>query len=140
MGDFFVRTALGQFDLDSPESLINLLARMASNKLIDHARKQQAAKRDMRLREKANLEDLQLASDDTTPSQVASVRELLEQFHARLTPQEARIAELRAGRATWPEIGRELGENPDALRIRWDRVLDRVANELGLESGLDVGS
>ena len=48
MGDFFVRAAMGQFDLDSPAQLVGLLAKMAQNKVIGHARRQRAARRDVR--------------------------------------------------------------------------------------------
>ena len=40
MADFFVRTALGQFDFDSPNQLIGLLATMARNRLINHVKMQ----------------------------------------------------------------------------------------------------
>src|SRR6266404_4654229 len=42
MASFFVRAALGQYELDAPEQLLKLLATMARNKLADHARQQQA--------------------------------------------------------------------------------------------------
>ena len=45
LGDFFVRAALGQFELDSPESLIKLLAAMARNRILNHVEKQQAGRR-----------------------------------------------------------------------------------------------
>src|SRR6516164_3751579 len=37
LGNFFVRAAAGQFDLDRPEQLIKLLARMARNRLTNEA-------------------------------------------------------------------------------------------------------
>ena len=33
MGDFFIRTALGQFDLAQPEQLVRLLATMGQGRL-----------------------------------------------------------------------------------------------------------
>ena len=42
---FFVRAALGQYELDQPVQLLRLLTAMSRKKLIDHAREQQAARR-----------------------------------------------------------------------------------------------
>src|SRR5436309_12071378 len=48
LGNFFVRVASGQLELDRPENLLRLLVTMAKNKVLDHARRQQAACRDQR--------------------------------------------------------------------------------------------
>src|SRR6202051_241453 len=39
---FFVRTALGQYDLESPDQLLKLLAAIARNKLAYQARRERA--------------------------------------------------------------------------------------------------
>jgi len=48
MASFFVRAALGQYELNSPDQLLRLLATMARNKLANHAHSQRAARRDVR--------------------------------------------------------------------------------------------
>src|ERR1700728_587105 len=48
MASFFVRAALGQFDLDTPDQLLRLLATMTRNKLIGQVKGQAAARRDFR--------------------------------------------------------------------------------------------
>src|SRR6266436_4001848 len=40
---FFVRAALGQYELEKPERLLGLLVAMSRKKLADHARQQAAA-------------------------------------------------------------------------------------------------
>src|SRR5262249_11695960 len=40
MADFFVRTALGQYDLQSPTELMKLLATMARNRLYNHSQRE----------------------------------------------------------------------------------------------------
>src|SRR6516225_9100818 len=45
---FFVRAALGQYDLQRPEQLLNLLVNMSRKKLIDRARQETAERRDYR--------------------------------------------------------------------------------------------
>src|SRR5215831_6359040 len=48
LGSFFVRAALGQFDLDRPEELFKLLVAMTRNKLAYQVRKQRTKSRDCR--------------------------------------------------------------------------------------------
>jgi RNA polymerase sigma-70 factor (ECF subfamily) len=48
LNSFFVRTALGQFDLNSPDDLFRLLLVMARNKLAYHVRREGAGCRDYR--------------------------------------------------------------------------------------------
>ncbi len=47
LANFFVRASAGQFEIDTPEQLIKLLATMVRNKVTDHARRQNADRRDM---------------------------------------------------------------------------------------------
>jgi RNA polymerase sigma-70 factor (ECF subfamily) len=132
MGDFFVRFALGQFDLQSPGQLISLLAKMARNKVIDHARRQKAARRDVRRLESGGMDESAIAGADPTPSRVASGKELLDLVRARLTERDRYLAGERAAGRSWQELADELGENADALRMRLSRALDRVGAEVGL--------
>ena len=132
LGDFFVRAALGQFDLSRPEQLVKLLATIARNRVIEKARKQHAAVRDIRRLESGDLRDLQIDGGQETPCQLAAARELLQKFQERLTDEEKQIAEARARHRGWAEIGVEMGIAPDTLRMRWARTVDRLAQELGL--------
>ena len=46
LASFFIRTATGEYDLDRPEQLVGLLARMTRNKLSSAVRKQYRYRRD----------------------------------------------------------------------------------------------
>jgi RNA polymerase sigma-70 factor (ECF subfamily) len=131
-GNFFVRAALGQFDVGSPQQLVKLLATIARNRVVEEARKQHAAVRDIRRLEHCDLADLPINGGQETPSQLVSARELLHKFQERLTDEEKQIADARARERGWAEIGVRLGMAPDALRMRWTRTLNRLAQELGL--------
>src|SRR5688572_10121711 len=48
LASFFMRAAAGQYDLEQPGQLVNLLVKMARNKLITAARRQRRQKRDHR--------------------------------------------------------------------------------------------
>jgi len=137
MGSFFVRAALGQYDLSSPEQLAGLLIRLARNKVADAARREQAGQRDYRRRQPEGSAVERVAAHDDSPSQAVAGAELLEKFRERLSPEERRLAEQRAQGREWDDLAVETGESAEALRKRLARAVDRVARELGLEEWTD---
>src|SRR5262249_19658447 len=134
LANCFVRAASGQFELETPEQLVKLLVTMASNALKNHAKRQQAARRDYRRRQ-GSPEEQEVAGADPTPSRVASYRELLQAVRNHLSEDERKLADLYGQGFSWTEIAAQLGENADALRFRLKRALDRVAKQLRLEEG-----
>jgi DNA-directed RNA polymerase specialized sigma24 family protein len=133
MADFFVRTALGEFEFDSPQQLFGLLGTMARNRLINHAKKQKAQRRDIQRLDPGDVADAQPAAKVDTPSQIVAGRELLNAFRDRLSPAERELAERRSRGEEWADIALEVGGSPDALRVRLSRGVERVASELGLD-------
>jgi RNA polymerase sigma-70 factor (ECF subfamily) len=132
---FFVRTALGEFDLSTPEQLLNLLLAMAQRKVADRAREARAARRDYRrTREASNPE--KWAAPGATPSEEVAMKELVDEFRKRLSGDERLLAEQRAAGRPWAEIAAERGGSAEALRKELSRAIDRVALELGLETFL----
>ena len=132
-GSFFVRTALGEYDLDTPEQLLNLLVAMSGKKVVDQARRAGAARRDYRRVQSGVEQEHQLAASDPSPSQQVSGKELLQEFRSRLSDEERYLADARAAGRDWNQIAAERGGNVDALRKQLSRAVDRVTQELGLE-------
>jgi RNA polymerase sigma-70 factor (ECF subfamily) len=130
---FFVRAALGQYDLEQPAQLLKLLAAMAHNKVVDQDVAEKRGKRDRRRVEAGDPEERRLADPDPTPSEQVAARELLDEVRKRLTAEERELADQWAQGRPWAEIAAERGESPEALRKRLSRALRRVADELGLE-------
>jgi RNA polymerase sigma-70 factor (ECF subfamily) len=129
---FFVRAALGQYEINGPDQLLRLLVNMSRKKLTDHARHQAAARRDYR-RELAGLSEDAFVATGPDPTQQASSRELLEEFRRRLSPDERRLADLRAAGQNWPQIAADVGDSPEALRKKLTRAINRIAADLGLD-------
>ena len=82
----------------------------------------------------------QTAADDQfipattgTPSRQVSARELLQEVHKRLSPEERELVELRNDGVEWDAIAARLEGRPEALRKKLGRALDRVAQELGID-------
>jgi RNA polymerase sigma-70 factor (ECF subfamily) len=133
LANFFVRVAAGQYELETPDQLLKLLATMARNKLLDHARHEQRECRDQRRLEPGTVEDLPLVARGSTPSQQVAAQELLREARRRLTPDELHLLELRDQGREWTDIAAEVGGSPEALRKQLARGVDRVAKQLGLD-------
>jgi RNA polymerase sigma-70 factor (ECF subfamily) len=134
LANFFVRATAGEFELCRPEQLIQLLATMARNRVTDHALKQQAARRDYRRNERTAGDDIEFVDPGPGPSDEAFLRELLQAFQSRLSPEERKLADQRALGRSWADIAAEFGGTSDALRMQLDRAVNRVTRKLGLES------
>ena len=132
MKSFFVRTALGQYELDSPDQLLQLLATMARNKLSSQANQQRAARRDVR-RVEGGFEAAEVAGHDATASRQLAARDLLQEARRRFSADELRLLELREEGRDWAGIALDVGGTPEGLRKRLARAVGRVAEELGLD-------
>jgi RNA polymerase sigma-70 factor (ECF subfamily) len=133
LGSFFVRMALGQYDLDTPEQLLNLLVSMSQKKVVNYVRKAKAAQRDYRRAQAGPLDEGQLVARDPSPSEQLMVGELVREFRKRMTEEERRLAEQRAAGLDWNQIAAELGGRPEALRKQLARAVERIKAELELE-------
>ena len=136
LAGFFVRTAAGQYDIQTPEDLLKLLITMARNRIVDWARRSNAERRDGRRvvsLQHDDGSDREIASSDASPVSVLVNRDLLEQVRSRLSAEELKLMEQRADGLGWNEIAAKTGDQVNAVRMRLTRALDRVAAELGLE-------
>ena len=138
LASFFVRVAAGQYDLERPEQLVRLLVTIARNKVAYQARRQQAQRRDQRRDVAVDRAGWEPAGAEPSPSRVVSGRELLAELRRRLTPEELRVADLRAEGRQWAEIAAALGGTAQARRRQLARALDRVAAQVDLEGRGDV--
>jgi RNA polymerase sigma-70 factor (ECF subfamily) len=134
LASFFVRAAVGDFDLGEPRQLIQLLVGMARNKLANRVRHHQRKRRDVRRVGSSDPEEEMTAELQESPSQVVSNRELLELFRNRLSDEERRIADLRALGHDWAAIAEAFGGTADGRRKQLSRAIARVSSELGLDA------
>jgi RNA polymerase sigma-70 factor (ECF subfamily) len=137
LATFFVRANLGQYELDSPESLLKLLATIARNKVTNEAHRQRAGRRDYRreqvLGDRAEL----VRSPHPDPGELVAGRELLARVREGLSDDERQLADARGGGASWAEIAAAHGATAESLRKKLARALSRVLGELGLDEGSD---
>lgn len=109
-----------------------MLRRMTTNAIADQAR---IARRDLMYRQTPPvsatrsqnsiemLEDRSLSGgfDD-------ELQDLLASIESQIPPRFLPIWQMRRNGCTWTEIGRQLGTNPHALRVRFDAMLRTVAS------------
>jgi RNA polymerase sigma-70 factor (ECF subfamily) len=133
LATFFVRANLGQYELDTPEHLLKLLATIARNKLTNAVNKHQADRRDYRREEAMGAREALVRAPYSDPGQQVAARELLEQVRERLSEDERVLAEQRGRGESWAEIAAAHGGSAEALRKKLSRALDRVLQELGLD-------
>jgi RNA polymerase sigma factor (sigma-70 family) len=134
LASFFVRVALGQYDLQKPDDLLKLLATMARNKVVDKARHAELEQHvDQRIPVAELPEQAQVAPGDS-PSQQVALQDLIDEARRRLTPEERHIGELRQQGLEWAEIAAQVGGSPEALRKRFTRAVTLVVEQLGLNA------
>jgi RNA polymerase sigma-70 factor (ECF subfamily) len=133
LATFFVRANLGQYDLDTPENLLKLLATIARNKVTNQANRQQAGRRDYRRDRVLGEQSATLRAAQSDPAEQAAARELLAKVREGLSDEERQLAEMRGRGDSWAEIATALGGSAEALRKKLARALDRVLHELGLD-------
>jgi RNA polymerase sigma-70 factor (ECF subfamily) len=134
LASFFVRTAAGQYDLERPEQLLELLVAMTRNKLASAARRQHRQRRDSRRESASGPDELDRVADPTpSPADLAAGRELLERLRQGLSDEERELADLRSQGLAWADIAARLGGTPQARRMQLARAVERVVQELGLD-------
>jgi RNA polymerase sigma-70 factor (ECF subfamily) len=137
LATFFVRANLGQYELDTPEQLLRLLASIARHKVTNQAHRHQADRRDYRREQALSASEGLLRDAGSDPTQQAAARELLQKVRERLSDEERQLAEQRGRGDSWAEIAAANGGTVEGLRKKLARALDRVLGQLGLHEGDD---
>lgn len=133
LGRFFVRAACGEFDLETPDSLIRLLATMVRNSCYTHARRHTAIRRDMRRVASKDVGEMPLSDQAPSPSEHVSLKELLGAVEQSMSEQERKLVELRRDGHSWEEVATETGLTAESARKRLSRAFDRISEELNIE-------
>jgi RNA polymerase sigma-70 factor (ECF subfamily) len=138
LASFFFRAALGQFDLDDPESVLKLLITMTRRKVALKARKYRSRPADRQRVDDSGLEE-RAAPGEPSPSEQIARRDLANEVRGRLSVEERHLAALRIdeGRA-WPDIAARLGGTAEGRRKQWERAVERVAGELRIDEDSDA--
>ena len=132
MASFFIRIALGQYDISTPDQLRALLTRIARNKVTDMTR---SPNRRVSVVPVAGPDRAAIEPADPAKGPASQVmwKELFHKVRDRFTEAERRVSDLRMMNHSWEEVGAALGEKADAVRMRLDRALKRIGHEMNIE-------
>ncbi len=134
LASFFVRAAIGEYDLERADQLVRLLVVMARNKLASRARQERRLRRDVRrVAVVSHVALEQVADPQPSASEMLSRQELLERMREALSPEERRVADLRSEGLGWEQVAAELGGSAQARRMQLSRGIERASRQLGLE-------
>jgi RNA polymerase sigma-70 factor (ECF subfamily) len=133
LANFFVRVAAGQFEIETPEQLLKLLAKMARNRLLNYVDRHNAQRRDVgrQVTDAAALDAV--AAEQPTASRIAVGAELLRLVREAMTEDERRLHDMRNENRSWEEIAAVVGGTPEATRKRYERTMDRVVQALRVD-------
>jgi hypothetical protein len=81
------RGTAGQYELEQPQQLLQLLLEMARRKMAFQARKNRAQRRDARRLAGADVAEIDPAGRGATPSRVIAGQELLRELRRRLNEE-----------------------------------------------------
>jgi RNA polymerase sigma-70 factor (ECF subfamily) len=136
MSRFIWGLQLGKFDVNSPAELAGLLRKIAERRVCGASRFWLAQCRDVRRHEDiGSALETQHAAADPTPSRALSEKELVAETIARLPESARQVLQWRQEGLGWAEIAQRMGPaaSAEAVRKQYERAIDRVAAELGLE-------
>jgi RNA polymerase sigma-70 factor (ECF subfamily) len=126
---FFPRAAAGQFEVDDPRQLLNLLITLAHHKLVDQARHLRRKRRG----EGQVVDGLAVGEPIDPrpgPEQVAGERDFMQEVRKRLSAAEQSVWDQRLRGRSWVEIAADLVGDPDIVRIQFNRAVERVARQM----------
>jgi len=132
LGNFFVRLATRQFDLEKPDDLARLLVTMTRNKVAEKLRYQHRQRRD-RGRTVGGLEEAMFASSEPTPSRILAGKQILEAIQQNISGEERRLIDFRCQGLSWQEIADSMGGSAEARRKQLSRAIDEIVQKLGLD-------
>ncbi len=134
---FFQRIQSGRICVEHPLQLLKLLTTMARNSLLDHARKVQVRRQ---ISGGAAIPDelTFIADPRLDPAEQLEQADLVSLIRSRMRPDEQQAVDMWLLGHTWEEMSQSFQIQPDAIRKRFSRAIDRAAKELGLLGEEDV--
>ena len=113
-----------RFRFASPQELIGLAVVMVQRKVARHWRKlKHFPATGARATEQSAVSPLEsIASDDSTPSQVAAAGDLLDRMLGQLGDLDQQLVRLKLEGHSSVETAQILGKEPAFIRMRWSRL------------------
>ncbi len=115
------------------EDVLAYILKAIDNQVLDTFRLLARQCRDFRRNELTSVEQLPVPHSQSTPSQLALRREVVDRIRSSLSDADARAVDMMLENRDWIEIGAALGVKPDTVRMRVRRAIDQVRKEIGAD-------
>ncbi len=130
---FFVRARQGQFEINDPDDICKMLARITVHKTFRQVAHHLAGKRSA-ARETAQSEDQQeliqtLKGREPTPEEAAGLLDQMEHFLAQMKPEDREILEMRMQGHSSQEISEKLGISDRKVRRLMERIRGQASKD-----------
>ena len=119
--------------LDEPCQLLKRLRAMVRRSVSRHLRHELTPRRDFHRLSDRGVDEFELAAAGGDPADKAATLELEAKFLAGLSEEERQLHSAWQRGASWREIAKTHGGEPDARRIAHSRCVRRTCREIGLE-------
>ena len=130
MGRFFQRIQSDRLHVEHPLQLLRLLMTMARNSLLDHVRRAKV-RRDVS--GAGGEQELQYVADRRIgQTELVEQAELVALVRGRLSSDEQQALDRWLLGDGWEQMSQDIGCEPDAIRKKVSRAIDRASKELGL--------
>ena len=130
MGRFFQGIQSDRLQVEHPLQLLRLLMTMARNSLLDHVRR---AKVRTDVTGTGGDQELQFVADrHTGQAELVEQADLVALVRGRLSSEEQRALDRWLLGDGWEQMSQDFGCEPDAIRKKVTRAIDRATKELGL--------
>ena len=122
-----------------PDDVLAYIFRAIDNQVLDTFRTLARQCRDFRRNDAMPVDDMKVAKEQPTPSQIALRREVIDRIRGMLSDEDARAVDMMLENRDWNEIGAHLGVRADTARMRVRRAISRVRSDMGAGDEGDVG-
>jgi DNA-directed RNA polymerase specialized sigma24 family protein len=117
-------------ELHTPAQLAGYLARAVEHKVQKKARRSIAQRRDIRRVIPANVDEGDLPAVNNDPAETIVREEMLVMIRGQMSEEDWRVLQMRLSGQHWSQIAALLYIKPDALRIRFARLLSHIRRDL----------
>lgn len=119
-------------EIRDPAELVSYMQRAIDNQVRDVIKSLKRLCRDIQRVDTKSVEDHDILGDQATPSVCLARDEVLERVRAELGSDGDRFLEMVLSGYSWLEIGEVFELSPDAARMRWSRIIEKVRLDFGI--------
>ena len=116
----------------TPDEVLGYVMRAIDHQVLDTFRKLARQCRDFRRNEMTPIEEMTVATEATSPSQIAVRKEVIAKIRSLMSEEDAQAVDMMLENRDWNEIGKALNVRADTARMRVRRAIEKARGLLGV--------